>query len=285
LKPDQAILKGDETNALSHVSKEADQSRTRSRRSQPQKEMIESVIEGTRGNHDASFHSTQKLPLDKRKKASFQERMKKRKSKKETISGKSTLSRIEIGCQRILFYYEKKRKVKRERSLVNRKSFRRKEEGRKEERKIRRNSTKNRRKRNEHVEVTHLNLGIAVVLIGSINVEKRRVNRLKKERTEEGLNHMQVIKEREARCTIHRTLSSNGCQKAGIGTKSEGGYYGYRFQIKGTIDGSRRSLKYEIKAGVIPNGTKRARVTYAEGVAKTSVGSVGLRVEYCYSLG
>jgi hypothetical protein len=64
-----------------------------------------------------------------------------------------------------------------------------------------------------------------------------------------------------------------------------GGYYGYKVTVIGTRDGSRRTKKVVMWMGTVPKSTKGARIGSAEGVAKTSVGTMGVRVEYCYELG
>ena len=67
--------------------------------------------------------------------------------------------------------------------------------------------------------------------------------------------------------------------------KEKGGYYGYRVTVKGTLNGGRRTRTYERQKGTVPGGTKRARVRMGEEVAKTTVGTRGVRVEYCYGRG
>ena len=67
--------------------------------------------------------------------------------------------------------------------------------------------------------------------------------------------------------------------------KRKGGYYGYRVTVKGTLNGGRRTRTYERQKGTVPGGTKRARVRMGEEVAKTTVGTRGVRVEYCYGRG
>jgi hypothetical protein len=64
-----------------------------------------------------------------------------------------------------------------------------------------------------------------------------------------------------------------------------GGYYGYKVTVIGTRGGSRRTKKSVRWRGTVPKSTKGARIGSAEGVAKTTVGTMGVRVEYCYELG
>lgn len=64
--------------------------------------------------------------------------------------------------------------------------------------------------------------------------------------------------------------------------KQLGGYYGYRVRVKGPLNGSRRTTRREMGLGTVPGSTKRGRIGTAEGVAKTSVGTRGVQVGYCY---
>ena len=57
---------------------------------------------------------------------------------------------------------------------------------------------------------------------------------------------------------------------------------------KGSVEywaGNVRTRTYERQKGTVPGGTKRARVRMGEEVAKTTVGTRGVRVEYCYGRG
>lgn len=80
-----------------------------------------------------------------------------------------------------------------------------------------------------------------------------------------------------------RAASQNSRSKES--SSIEGGYYGYRVTVTGTLNGGRRTTKMILGRGPMPYSTKRARIGSAEGVAKTSVGTLGVRVEYCYGLG
>lgn len=137
-----------------------------------------------------------------------------------------------------------------------------------------------------------------VLRSGKLPVVDRRAKVVKMER-EKGRTHIRVRWERESRRKSHAskksslrltdkastTLRSRGLyNKQGSGYRGEG-YYGYRVKVKGTLDGSRRTMAYAMESGTVPGSTRRARVRSAENVAKTSVGTRGIRVEYCYGMG
>jgi hypothetical protein len=173
--------------------------------------------------------------------------------------------------------------VKRERTELN---SRRKEEGLDKEKKDREKRLEKgkRKRRSERCGV--------VALSGRKNMSSRRAKRRARER-ERGRNHIERRRNRERRRTEHGTKSENGRKRLGaegdVGKGEKGvekkGYYGYKVTVKGRLEGSRRSMKYERRKGKIPRGTKRARIRTGEEVAKTTVGTLGVRVEYCYGLG
>lgn len=66
--------------------------------------------------------------------------------------------------------------------------------------------------------------------------------------------------------------------------KQLGGYYGYRVTVKGPLNGARRTTRRERGLGTVPGSLKSGRIGTAEGVAKTSVGTRGVQVAYCYGM-
>lgn len=60
------------------------------------------------------------------------------------------------------------------------------------------------------------------------------------------------------------------------------GILGYRYEIKGVIDGSRRTRKEVIKGGMLPNSSMTVPMDFGQSVAKTKVGTRGVRVQYYY---
>lgn len=61
------------------------------------------------------------------------------------------------------------------------------------------------------------------------------------------------------------------------------GYRGYAFQIRGVIDGSRRTRKETLKEGTLPFSTRTTPVDMGFTPAKTKVGVRGVRVWYFYA--
>lgn len=133
--------------------------------------------------------------------------------------------------------------------------------------------------------------GVVVVLGGVIRVERRRVKRRIRKREGAGRGHRRARREREGRRKYHGRKSKYGRVekgKLGQGKKGEerkGGYYGYRVRVKGPLNGARRTTKREIGRGTVPGSRKEGRIGTAEGVAKTSVGTRGVQVAYCYGRG
>ena len=121
--------------------------------------------------------------------------------------------------------------------------------------------------------------------------EKEGIRRESRKRLIGGRDHRKVRRERERRRGSHAKRSSRGRKRRGMEEekkeekKRKGGYYGYRVTVKGTLNGGRRTRTYERQKGTVPGGTKRARVRMGEEVAKTTVGTRGVRVEYCYGRG
>lgn len=185
--------------------------------------------------------------------------------------------------ERVLIRYEKKREAKVERKRTNLKE-RREEKGlrrsKKNRMKVLPHSSK-RRKGEERCE--------AIALSGRIPTGKRRTNLIVRE-LENGLNHIEVLRNVEALRKHHAKSSRSGRKRLGESEResskaSNGGYYGLKVSVKGPLEGARRTILYEIQLGTVPRGTKRARRMITHEHAKTKVGAVGVRVTYCYGRG
>lgn len=129
-------------------------------------------------------------------------------------------------------------------------------------------------------------LGAVVVLGGVRRIEGRRGKRRVRKRRTAGRDHRKVRREVSGLRTYHSLNSPQG-RKAVGGKRGrrQGGYYGYRVVVQGPRNGSRRTTKTIRGNGTVPQGRKSGRRGEWEGVAKTSVGTRGVRVTYCYGLG
>ena len=142
----------------------------------------------------------------------------------------------------------------------------------------------------ERTAVTRENRAQAVARSGRRPSEVRRAKRIARE-LEGTLSHREVMRERKARMSRHATSSAKGRQdgsRGGAGVVSGGereGYRGYKVRVKGVLGGAMRTMTYTDQKGVMPRGTKRARRGGHDAVAKTTVGTRGVRVEYCYGRG
>jgi len=129
----------------------------------------------------------------------------------------------------------------------------------------------------------------AVVLSGRIPTGHRRTKLIVRE-LEHGLNHMEVMRNRENRRTHHAKSSQYGRKKVGgqdygKRSKEKYGYYGYQVRVKGPLGGARRTMSYVIQNGTVPRGTKKARRTADFEHAKTKIETIGVKVTYCYGRG
>ena len=200
-------------------------------------------------------------------------------------------------------YDEAKRKVARER-------IRRKQERRRET-KIDRKRTdlKQRRKDKELTGEKKERLSVlgrstkrrkpveraeAVVRSGRIPTGERRTKLIARE-LERGLNHLEVrrqvenVRKHHAKSSSHGRKSPRGQggsdgERVPDGRRS-GGYYGYQLVIKGPLGGARRTMVKVIQQGTVPRGTKQARRTTSFEHAKTKIGTIGVKVTYCYGRG
>jgi hypothetical protein len=134
---------------------------------------------------------------------------------------------------------------------------------------------------------------VVVVRGGVMRMERRRVKRRIRKREGAGRAHMRVRREMEGRRKYHGRKSKNGRVakgtrrgKKGAGSgERKGGYYGYRVTVKGPLNGARRTTTMVRGRGTVPESRKEGRIGTAEGVAKTSVGTRGVQVGYCYGIG
>jgi hypothetical protein len=195
------------------------------------------------------------------------------------------LSKVDllVARERVAIQYEKKRKIKVDRQRTNLKERRKEKglEGEKEERKsVLGVSSSKRVKGEERCE--------AVALSGVVPITKRRTNLIVRE-LEAGLNHMEVLRTREGLRRHHAKSSQTGRKRLGEVEREtrrlQGGYYGFHVAVKGPLEGARRTMAYVIQLGTVPRGTKRARRRTTHEHAKTKVGTVGVRVTYCYGRG
>jgi hypothetical protein len=147
-------------------------------------------------------------------------------------------------------------------------------------------------------------VAVAVARSGVIRRERRMVKRRKRKREAAGREHRRVRRGWGGRIKTHGRKSSKGRVRRVMQKKRHGiakervpknpskkaelrneGYYGYRVTVTGTINGSRRTKRVHRMLGTVPQSMKQARIGTAEGVAKTSVGTRGLQVSYCYGIG
>jgi len=220
---------------------------------------------------------------DQEKRGSLREgRKRTRLSRKGGVDSLSK-SDLSVARERVARNYEKKRQAKVERKRTNLKD-RRKEKGletEKEERKsVLSGYSSKRVKGDERCE--------AIALSGVIPTTKRRTNLIVRE-LERGLNHREVLRNREALRRHHAKSSQTGRKRLGEvardSSQPQGGYYGLKVTVKGPLEGARRTTTYVIQLGTVPRGTKRARRRINHEHAKTKVGTVGVRVTYCYGRG
>ena len=137
--------------------------------------------------------------------------------------------------------------------------------------------------------VTRENRAQAVARSGRRPCEGRRAKRRARE-LEGTLSHREVRRERKARMARHATSSAKGRQSgreagSAAGGRKRVGYRGYKVTVKGVLGGAMRTRTYRDQKGVMPRGTKRARRGARDAVAETTVGTRGIRVEYCYGRG
>lgn len=104
---------------------------------------------------------------------------------------------------------------------------------------------------------------------------------------ESSLSQIDIIRNVESIVRHHGRSSANGRKRLGEVETSgnQGGYYGRNLTVKGPLEGSRRTLAYTIQIGTVPRGTKRARIVESHEHAKTTYGTLGVRVTYCYGRG
>lgn len=200
--------------------------------------------------------------------------------RKEEGKEKEKRGRLEVGRRRVARKYEKRRKGKVERKRTNLKERRKRKklEGEKEERAMVLGAG-NAGKRKKPVERCE-----AVCRSGRRPTGKRR-GKVRVRELEQGLNHVEVRRNRENVRAHHAKSSPNGRKERKEKKEGRGGYYGYQVIVKGTIGGSRRTMKHTIQGGTLPRGTKKARRRTNREHAKTKVGTLGVRVTYAYSLG
>lgn len=165
------------------------------------------------------------------------------------------------------------------------------------------------RRKPEKRKVSSKGRGVVMVLSGVRKRERRRVKRRVRKRERAGRKHKKARRDFVGRMKYQARKSkygrkglirqSGGAKHFGRGSsgldapqarggkEQQGmpGYYGYKVTVVGTLDGGRRTKKMVMWRGTVPKSTKGARRGSAEGVAKTSVGTMGVRVEYCYELG
>ena len=203
-----------------------------------------------------------------------------------------------VALERVVRSYEAKRKCKVDRKRTNLKD-RRKKKGietvwnEKEERKSVLGYSSKRRKAEERCET--------IALSGVRPVAQRRANRMVRE-LEGNMNHIEILRNREGLTTHHARSSQYGRKRLGevdpmnlihsqnkeneeTDSSKKGGYYGLNVTVKGPLEGSRRTLSYVVQRGTVPRGTKRARIMMSHEHAKTTYGTLGVRVTYCYGRG
>jgi len=183
---------------------------------------------------------------------------------------------IHVARERVRRKYERHRKTKIQRKRTNLKERRKEQglEGEKKERNSVLGYTTKRRKPTERTE--------AIALSGVLPTGKRRTNLIVRE-LEHGLNHMEVRRNREKRRGYHAKSHQYGRKTEGENKKH--GYYGYQILVKGPLGGARRTMTYVIQKGTVPRGTKKARRRVSSEHAKTKIGTIGVKITYCYGRG
>lgn len=133
---------------------------------------------------------------------------------------------------------------------------------------------------------------VAVVRTGLMNMEGRRVKRFVRKRELAGRKQTQARRQREGRMRYHaRSISTKYGRREAVETEGSkgglvlGGYYGYKVTVIGPRDGARRTKKVVRGVGTVPQSRKVGRIGISEGIAKTSIGTRGVRVTYCYGVG
>jgi len=209
-------------------------------------------------------------------------------TKRVRSTGKGGVERLStndlsVARERVARNYESQRKTKVERKRTNLKDRRKEKglEGEKEERKsVLVGYSSKRVKGEERCE--------AIALSGVIPITKRRTNLIVRE-LESGLNHIEVLRNREGLRRHHAKSSQTGRKRLGemerVSPRMKGGYYGLKVIVKGPLEGARRTIAYVIQLGTVPRGTKRARRRTTHEHGKTKIGTVGVRVTYCYGRG
>jgi hypothetical protein len=204
--------------------------------------------------------------------------------RRDAGEGEKRARSLEVGRARVTRKYETWRKGKVERKRTNLKDRRRRAhlEGEKAERALVRGATQasKRKKVGERCE--------AVCLSGRRPTGKRR-GKVRVRELEQGLNHLEVRRNRENRRAHHAKSSPHGrktrASRKGKNVRGQGGYYGYEVVVNGPLGGSRRTRTHTIQGGTLPRGTKKARRPTSFEHAKTKIGTLGVRVTYAYSLG
>jgi hypothetical protein len=194
-------------------------------------------------------------------------------------------AQLKLGRLRVKRKYEKRRGKKVEIKRTDLKK-RRKESGLEEEKRKRVQAlgpNPKRRKPSERCD--------AIARSGSLPIGQRRAN-LRARELEEGLNHIEVRRKVEKRRDHHAKDVKYGRKKEGLvelnqtrGEKRKSGYYGYQLVVKGPLGGGRRTTTYVKQDGCLPLGTKKARRRTWLEPSKTKIGSLGVKVSYCYGVG
>lgn len=142
----------------------------------------------------------------------------------------------------------------------------------KKERKARRLPGRKREKPGERVD--------AVVLSGSRPIQERRAKLIANE-LEAGIHHLESRRKVEKLRKAKTKLAGGRPKDKGQGT----GPYGYQIQAKGPLGGARRTRVYLIQEGKLPLGSTQGLTRTSLKHAKTSIGTIGVKVTYCYGLG
>jgi len=197
--------------------------------------------------------------------------------KKKALKKRFSETDLSVARERVRRKYETVRKAKIHRQRRNLKE-RRKEKGLEADKKERGLVLGYSTKRSKPSGRTE-----AVALSGRLPTGQRRTKLLVRE-LEHGLNHMEVRRNRENLRTYHGKHPRYG-RKTEKDADPQYGYYGYQLRVKGPLGGARRTMTYRIQKGTVPRGTKKARRTVASEHAKTKIGTLGVKVTYCYGRG
>lgn len=116
-----------------------------------------------------------------------------------------------------------------------------------------------------------------VVLTGRYPCAPRRAQ-LAERRMAKGRKHREARMRRKVLREYHATESVYGLKLPG----KAGSYRGYRVTRNGTLDGGLRTMRRSYGVGSVPWSSMEAVRSVGQRQARTSAGTIGVSVVYCY---